>query len=242
MDGPWPAASASTILAPVNAFLPSRFDANDNGNNTKAVSRNCRDHDSSAIAPFLSPLGTFTKRKVRNIFGNEKFQNSSSIDDDKKGKFEGEISSFGKRERKGSGSLEFYAPFIFIYARTAVRVLRYMRAQACILHVRITRNDRPGWLPLTVEHPRFYAFHRTAYLITWDNVGKGGGPSYVRAYVRACVSFTAADFSAFIERMRGGPLPTRDRSIRLGIAVENRLNPFLSPTVPCKYGLLHVDR
>lgn len=66
--------------------------------------------------------------------------------------------------------------------------------------------------------------------------------SLVRACVRACVSFTAADFSAFIERMRGGPLPTRDRSIRLGIAVENRLNPFLSPTVPCKYGLLHVDR
>lgn len=100
MDGPWPAASASTTLAPVNAFLPSRFDANDNGNNTKAVSRNCRDHDSSAIAPFLSPLGTSVRRKVRNIFGNEKFQNSSSIDDDKKGKFEGEISSFGKRERE----------------------------------------------------------------------------------------------------------------------------------------------
>lgn len=60
--------------------------------------------------------------------------------------------------------------------------LRYMRAQARVLHVRITRNDRPGWLPLTVEHPRFYAFHRTAYLITRDNVGKGG---VVRTCVRA---------------------------------------------------------
>lgn len=96
--------------------------------------------------------------------------------------------------------------------------LRYMRAQARVLHVRITRNDRPGWLPLTVEHPRFYAFHRTAYLITRDNVGKGWG----RTYVRACVSFTAADFSAFIERMRAPSPPIRARSFQVD-STESRL-------------------
>lgn len=113
MDGPWPAASASTTLAPVNAFLPSRFDANDNGNNTKAVSRNCRDHDSSAIAPFLSPLGIFMKRKVRNIFGNEKFQNSSSIDAMKKENLRGKSQVLEREREKGEWKLRILRSLYF---------------------------------------------------------------------------------------------------------------------------------
>lgn len=107
----------------------------------------------------------------------------------------------------GRGSLEFYALFIFIYALTVVRVCGiYMRAQACILHVRITRNDRPGWLPLTVRAPAFLRLPSNGLPNYTGQCGQGGGVP------RAYVSFT--DFSAFIERTRASPpiqiVPRRD--------------------------------
>lgn len=158
-------------------------------------------------------------------FREKKF--SSSIDKKRKREFNRTSSTSGKsrfrksrpvaHEKKkkkergnravGRGSLEFYALFIFIYALTVVRVCGiYMRAQARILHVRITRNDRPGWLPLTVRAPAFLRLPSNGLPNYTGQCGQGGGVP------RAYVSFT--DFSAFIERTRASPpiqiVPRRD--------------------------------
>lgn len=59
------------------------------------------------------------------------------------------------------------------------------RAQPnCVLHVRITRNDRPGWLPLTGRAPaRFYAFHPPNY------AGQCGGRGGVLRFLHDLSTF-----------------------------------------------------
>lgn len=84
--------------------------------------------------------------------------------------------------------IEFYAPFIS--TRGGQSWLKPVISRA-----RITRNDRPGWLPLTGRAPaRFYAFHLPNY------VGQCGGRGGV-----FIVSFTISPL--FDRTNERGPCP-----------------------------------
>lgn len=92
--------------------------------------------------------------------------------------------------------IEFYAPFIS--TRGGQSWLKPVISRA-----RITRNDRPGWLPLTGRAPaRFYAFHLPNY------VGQCGGRGGV-----FIVSFTISPL--FDRTNERGPCPplSWDRSL-----------------------------